>query len=118
DGIDVKAIFPPKAGITGKRNTQNQLRLVLSAPVSDSRRNLVYSLSIQSALYQQTRNPPGSLTGAMVVIAEDGTILAHPFTDWVGTNINQHPNADQLQSIIKNALGNPAAGIAGQNDSI
>ncbi|MHC5831303.1 MAG: two-component sensor histidine kinase, partial [Nostoc sp.] len=34
DGIDVKAIFPPKAGITGKRNTQNQLRLVLSAPVS------------------------------------------------------------------------------------
>ncbi len=111
DGIDVKAIFPPKAGITGKRNTENQLRLVLSAPVSDSRRNLVYSLSIQSALYQQTRNPPGSLTGAMVVIAENGTILAHPFTDWVGTNINQHPNASQLQSIIKNA-------IAGQNDSI
>ena len=111
DGIDVKAIFPPNTGITGKRNTQNQLRLVLSAPVSDSRRNLVYSLSIQSALYQQIRNPPGSLTGAMVVIAEDGTILAHPLADWVGTNINQHPNASQLKSIIKNA-------IAGQNDSI
>jgi len=111
DGIDVKAIFPPKAGITGKRNTQNQLQVVLSAPVSDSRKNLVYSLSIQSALSQQTRNPPGSLTGAMVVIAEDGTILAHPFTDWVGTNINQHPNAPQLKSIIKHA-------IAGQNNSI
>ncbi|MFS0518800.1 ATP-binding protein [Nostoc sp. UIC 10607] len=111
DGIDIKAIFPPKVGVTGKRNTQNQLQLVLSAPVSDSRKNLVYSLSIQSALYQQTRNPPGSLTGAMVVIAEDGTILAHPFTNWVGTNINQHPNASQLKSIIKNA-------IAGRNDSI
>ncbi|MDF5738032.1 MULTISPECIES: sensor histidine kinase [unclassified Nostoc] len=111
DGIDVKAIFPPKAGITGKRNTQNQLRLMLSAPVSDSRRNSVYSLSIQSALYQQTINRPGSLTGAMVVIAEDGTILAHPLTDWVGTNINQHPNASQLRSMIKNA-------IAGRNDSI
>ncbi|BBD64986.1 integral membrane sensor signal transduction histidine kinase [Nostoc commune NIES-4072] len=111
DGIDVKAIFPPKAGITGKRNTQNQLQVVLSAPVFDSRKNLVYSLSIQSALYQKTRNPPGSLTGAMVVIAEDGTILAHPFTDWVGTNINQHPNASQLKSIIKHA-------IAGQNNSI
>ena len=111
DGIDVKAIFPPKAGITGKRNTQNQLQVVLSAPVSNSPRNLVYSLSIQSALYQKTRNPPGSLTGAMVVIAEDGTILAHPFTDWVGTNINQHPNASQLKSIIKNA-------VAGRNDSI
>ncbi|MCC5646418.1 two-component sensor histidine kinase [Nostoc sp. CHAB 5824] len=111
DGIDVKAIFPPKVGITGKRNTQNQLQVVLSAPVSDSQRNSIYSLSIQSALYQQTKNPPGSLTGAMVVIAEDGTILAHPFTDWVGTNINQHPNASQLKSIIKNA-------ITGRNDSI
>ncbi|MEH2326156.1 MAG: ATP-binding protein [Nostoc sp.] len=110
DGIDVKAIFPPKSGITGKRNAQNQLQVVLSAPVSDRRKNL-YSLNIQSALSQQTRNAPGSLTGAMVVIAEDGTILAHPFTDWVGTNINQHPNASQLKSIIKNA-------IAGQNNSI
>ncbi|MBN3926749.1 ATP-binding protein [Nostoc sp. NMS4] len=111
DGIDVKTIFPPKAGITGKRNAQNQLQIVLSAPVSDSRRNSVYSLSIQSALYQQTRNPPGSLTGAMVVIAEDGTILAHPFTEWVGTNINQHPHASEIQSIIKNA-------ITGKNDSV
>ncbi|MEH1942749.1 MAG: ATP-binding protein [Nostoc sp.] len=111
DGIDVKASFPPKTGITGKRNTQNQLQVVLSAPVSDSRKNLVYSLSIQSALYQQTRNAPGSLTGAMVVIAEDGTILAHPLTDWVGTNINQRSNSSQLKSIIKNA-------IAGQNDSV
>ncbi|MBD2245652.1 ATP-binding protein [Nostoc sp. FACHB-888] len=111
DGIDVKAIFPPKTGMTGKINAQNQLQVVLSAPVSDSQKNLVYSLSIQSALYQQIRNPPGSLTGAMVVIAEDGTVLAHPFTDWVGTNINQHPNASQLKSIIKNA-------IAGQKSSI
>ncbi|MEH2203351.1 MAG: ATP-binding protein [Nostoc sp.] len=111
DGVDVKAIFPSKAGTTGKRNAQNQLQVVLSAPVSDSRRNSIYSLSIQSALYQQTRNPPGSLTGAMVVIAEDGTILAHPFTDWVGTNITQHPHASQIKSIIKNA-------ITGKNDSI
>ncbi len=111
EGIDVKTLIPSKAGITGKRNTQNQLRLVLSAPVFDSRRNLVYSLSIQSALSQKTSNPPGSLTGAMVVITEDGTILAHPFINWVGTNISQHRNASQLKSIIKNA-------ISGRNDSI
>ncbi|RCJ27333.1 two-component sensor histidine kinase [Nostoc sp. ATCC 43529] len=111
DGIDVKAVFPPKSGMTGKRNSQNQLQLVLSAPVSNGRTKLVYSLSIKSALYQKTTNRPGSLTGAMVVIAEDGTILAHPLTGWVGTNIKQHPNASQLKSIIKNA-------IAGRNDSI
>ncbi|MBD2518225.1 two-component sensor histidine kinase [Nostoc sp. FACHB-973] len=111
DGIDVKPIFPPKSGMTGKRNSQNQLQLVLSAPVYDRRGNVVYSLSIQSALYQKTINRPGSLTGAMVVIAEDGTILAHPLTGWVGTNIEQHPNASQLKSIIKNA-------ITGRKDSI
>ncbi|MEH2069846.1 MAG: ATP-binding protein [Nostoc sp.] len=110
DGVDVKAIFPSKSGMTGKRNNQNLLQLVLTAPVYDRRGNLAYSLSIQSALYQKTVNRPGSLTGAMVVIAEDGTILAHPLTNWVGTNIKQHPNASQLQSIIKNA-------IAGRNDS-
>ncbi|MFN6482567.1 MULTISPECIES: ATP-binding protein [unclassified Nostoc] len=118
DGIYVKAILPPKAGMTGKRNTQNQLQLVLSTPIFDKQKNSVYSLSIQSAFSEQTRNPPGSLKGAMVVIAEDGTILAHPFTDWVGTNINQHPNSSQLKSIIKNALGQPNPGIAGLNDSI
>lgn len=111
DGVDVKAVFPPKSGMTGQRNSQNQLQLVLSAPVYDRQRNLVYSLSIKSALYQKTQNRPGSLTGAMVVIAEDGTILAHPLTGWVGTNIEQHPNASQLRSIIKNA-------ITGRNDSI
>jgi two-component system, NarL family, sensor histidine kinase BarA len=111
EGIDVKIIFPPKTGVTGKRNTQNQLQVVLSAPVSDRQKNSIYSLSIQSALYQKTINPPGSLTGAMIVLAEDGTILAHPFPNWVGTNINQHPYTSQFQSIIKNA-------IAGRNDSI
>ncbi|WP_414571308.1 ATP-binding protein [Nostoc sp. CCY 9925] len=111
DGVDVKAVFPPKSGMTGKRNSQNQLQLVLSAPVYDRRQNLVYSLSIKSALYQKTTNRPGSLTGAMVVIAEDGTILAHPLTGWVGSNIEEHPNASQFKSIIKNA-------ISGRKDSI
>jgi two-component system, NarL family, sensor histidine kinase BarA len=111
DGIDVKTIFPPKTGMTGNRNTRNQLQLVLSAPIYDRQGNLVYSLSIKSALYQKTINRPGSLTGEMVIIAEDGTIVAHPLTGWIGTNIAQHRNATQLQSIIKNA-------ISGRNNSI
>ncbi|MDZ8184160.1 MAG: ATP-binding protein [Nostoc sp. ChiSLP02] len=111
DKIDVKAVFPPNAGITGNKNAQNQLQLVLTAPVYDRQGNLAYSLSIKSAIYQKTINRPGSLTGAMVAIAEDGTILAHPLTGWVGTNIEQHPNASQLKTIIKNA-------VTGRNDSI
>ncbi|MBW4688208.1 MAG: two-component sensor histidine kinase [Komarekiella atlantica HA4396-MV6] len=111
DGIDIKAIPPPKEGTTGKKTTQNQPQLLLSAPVYNRRGNLVYTLSIQSTLHQQTENQPGSLTGSIVVIAENGTILAHPLKNWLGTNIEQHANASRLKSIIKKA-------IAGQKDSI
>ncbi|QSJ19998.1 two-component sensor histidine kinase [Nostoc sp. UHCC 0702] len=111
DGVDVKTILPPKAGITGQRNTHNQLELVLSAPVYNQTGQLKYTLSLQSALYQKTHYQPGSLTGSMLVIAEDGTILAHPLPERVGTNIKQHPDASQLQSIVKNA-------IAAQNNSL
>ena len=106
DGIDVKTIPPPKAGITGPRDPQNQLQLVLSAPVYNRSGQLLYGLSLQSALYKQTRNQPGSLAGSMLVIAEDGTILAHPSAERVGSNIKQHPDAKRLQHIVKNALTN------------
>ncbi|BAZ30890.1 integral membrane sensor signal transduction histidine kinase [Cylindrospermum sp. NIES-4074] len=110
DEVDVKAILPPKPGTTGQRNTQNQLQLLLSAPVYNRYGNLVSTLSLQTSLHQQIKNQPGSLTGSMVVIAEDGTILAHPLAVRVGTNIQDSPNAAQLKSIVKNA-------ITGRNDS-
>ncbi|MFN6570872.1 ATP-binding protein [Dendronalium sp. ChiSLP03b] len=120
DGVDVKTILPPKAGTTGQRNPENQLQLVLSAPVYNQTGQLQYALSLQSALYQQTRiqPQPGSLTGSMLVIAEDGTILAHPSIQRVGTNIKQHPDASRLQNIVKDALAHPVTGITEQNNAI
>lgn len=108
--IEVEAISPSNVGKTGK-NTQNQLQLLLSAPVNDRFGNLHYTLRIKSALHQQTRNKRGVLTGSTVVIAEDGTILAHPLTDRVGTNIKEHPDASRLKKILKRA-------IAGKRDSV
>ncbi|OUL25220.1 ATP-binding protein [Nostoc sp. 106C] len=102
-GVDITAILPPKAGTTGSRDPQNQLRLLMSAPVFNSAGQLLYSLSLQSALYQQTTKQPGSLTGSLVVIAEDGTILAHPLPERVGSNIQQYSDASQLRRIIQNA---------------
>ncbi len=55
DGIDVKTIPPPKSGITGKRIHENQLQVVLSAPVSNRWRNLVYALSLKSSLYKKPK---------------------------------------------------------------
>ncbi|BAY13171.1 sensor histidine kinase [Calothrix sp. NIES-2098] len=110
-GVEITTILPPKAGTTGSRDPQNQLQVLLSAPVYDNAGQLLYSLSLQSALYQQTIKPPGSLTGSLLVIAEDGTILAHPLPERVGNNIQQYRESSQLQSLIKKAN-------IGQRDSI
>ncbi|WP_016949534.1 sensor histidine kinase [Anabaena sp. PCC 7108] len=109
--VEIQAILPPKAGTTGKKHTDNQLQLLLSAPVYNRRGNLAYALILQTTLHQKTTNQPGSLTGSLVVIAENGTILAHPLPERVGTNIKNYSDAKQLKSLIQNA-------VAGRNDSI
>ncbi|MBD2293596.1 two-component sensor histidine kinase [Anabaena sphaerica FACHB-251] len=111
DEIKITAISSPKPGMTGKRNPKNQLQLLLSAPVYNQRGNLAYALIIKTTLHRQIENKQGSLIGALVVIGEDGTILAHPSLETVGTNIKNYADAQQLQSVIKNAL-------QGNNDSI
>lgn len=111
DEIEVQAISPSMLGKTGKKDSINQLQLLLSAPVYDRYGNLHYALRIKTALHQQIKNKRGSLTGSTVVIAEDGTILAHPITARVGTNIKQHPDASRLKSILKRA-------IKGKRDSV
>jgi signal transduction histidine kinase len=108
--ISTKVILPPQSGTTGQRDSQNQLRLLFSTPVFDRQGNLAYSLNLQTTLYQTTAKPPGSLTGSLVVIAEDGTILAHPLAERIGTNIQNHPDAKKLKNLVKNA-------ISGRNDS-
>ncbi|MBI1242821.1 sensor histidine kinase [Umezakia ovalisporum] len=109
--IAIKKILPPKAGTTGKKNPHNQLQLLLSTPVYSRTGKLLYTLSIQSAVYKQTKNQPGSLTGSTLVIAENGMILAHPSIELVGSNIQEDPDAVELQRIIKNA-------ITGESNSI
>ncbi|UKO98493.1 sensor histidine kinase [Nostoc sp. UHCC 0870] len=111
NGVDIKSIPPPQSGTTGQKRPQKQLGLVILAPVYNRSGQLRYALSLQSALYEQTKNKPGSLTGSTLVIAEDGTILAHPLAELVGSNIREHPDAAQLKSILKNA-------IAGKRESI
>lgn len=111
NGVEISSIAPPKPGTTGPRNPEDQLQLLLATSVYNTSKQLKYTLTLQSSLYRQTRNQPGSLAGSTIVIAEDGTILAHPLADLMGTNIKEHSDANQVQSIIKNA-------IAGRNEPI
>jgi len=108
--VDIQFILPPAAGKTGKRDKQNQLQLFLSVPVANQRGNLAYRLSIKTTLYQQTPNHQGSLTGSLVVISEDGRVLAHLLPERIGTNIKNYPDVERIQAIVKDAL-------AGSNNS-
>ncbi len=83
-----------------------QLMLWLTAPVYDRQGSLRYALSVKSAILAQDIVTPGSLEGYPVVIDQDGTILAHPFVQRVGRNINQMPDAPRLSKLIENALAN------------
>jgi len=107
--VQVKAILPQNQSSKSleqksSSKSRNQLILVFSAPVYDRSNQLRYALSIESALLQQERAQPGSFAGSTVVIDQDGTILAHPFTDRVGRNIEQESDAARLKLLMKDAI--------------
>jgi two-component system, NarL family, sensor histidine kinase BarA len=104
-GISIDPIVPRKTVTSAIGEGTNQLKLLLSAPVLDGAGKLRYILSLQSAALQQpTKQVSGVFVGATIVIAEDGTILAHPIAESVGTNIASHPDALKLKKIVKNAI--------------
>jgi signal transduction histidine kinase len=86
------------------QHSLGQLQLVLSAPVYNDRGRLAYSLNVLSALHQKDRDKPGLLAGSTIAIDQNGTILAHPIAERIGRNIAWEPDAEQLQSILKNAI--------------
>jgi two-component system, NarL family, sensor histidine kinase BarA len=106
-GIQTKVITPPQ-NYTNINNAdptlQNQLQLLLSAPVYSLDGELLYVLSIQSELQEKVRQQPGLFIGSSVIISEDGTILAHPISTRIGTNIDQHVDASRLKKIVRNAI--------------
>ncbi|MGF1539806.1 MAG: ATP-binding protein [Pleurocapsa sp.] len=111
--INVKLLLPSLSVLTDVNNTrenpfQKQLKLWLSAPVYDRSGRLRYALSVKSAILDQERVEPGSLEGYPVVIDQNGFILAHPFVQRVGRNIKQMPDAQRLDSILRNAIANRA----------
>ncbi|HLP89207.1 MAG TPA: ATP-binding protein [Nostocaceae cyanobacterium] len=102
--IDIRIIPPPKTGTTGQRDDKNQLKILLSTPIYNQRGNLAHVLKLQTTLYQNTSKAPGSLIGSLMVIDENGVILAHPLSERIGTNIEDHPDAERLNSLVKNAI--------------
>ncbi|WP_144872997.1 sensor histidine kinase [Hyella patelloides] len=106
--VHVKLLLPPQSLTSkptlGQQPSQNQLKLWLTAPVYDRNGRLRYALSVQSAILNQEKVEPGSLEGYPVVINQNGVILAHPFSQRVGRNIRQMPDAKRLGSLLQNAI--------------
>lgn len=75
---------------------QKQLQLLLSAPVYDAAGQISYVLRMQSALRPEevTEHHIGRIADSTVIIAENGTILAHPDKKRIGSNISQEANAE------------------------
>ena len=109
--VDVKLLLPSTSLLRDSEEASEnplgrQLKLWLTAPVYDNKGNLRYALSVKSAILTQEIIEPGSLEGYPVVIDQDGTILAHPFVQRVGRNINQMPDDQRLTELMENAIAN------------
>jgi signal transduction histidine kinase len=115
--IDIKLLQPFVSSSNTLRednfsSTINQLVLWFSAPVYDRYTGqLRYVLSVKAAILSREEVEPGSLDGYAVVIDREGNILAHPYIQRIGQNINQMPDALRLQSLLNNA-------IRGKSDSL
>ena len=104
--IQVQLVFAPSSPTT------TPMQLVLSAPVYDSGLQRRYALTMQSILSSQSNNSESAkvtTAASTVIIAENGTIIAHPTAELVGKNISQQPNSLLWKMIISKA-------IARQND--
>lgn len=103
--VQTLPILSPKNKQNRLENKPSKLDINLSSPVYDTQGKLRYTLSMQSQLlHDKIKNNPKLLTDSTVVIAENGTILAHPTFQRVGTNIAEHADGKKLQQIVKNAI--------------
>ncbi|BAY83189.1 integral membrane sensor signal transduction histidine kinase [Calothrix parasitica NIES-267] len=103
--VQNEPILSPKVKINSLENQSSKLALNLSSPVYDTQGESRYTLSMKSQLmHEKIKNNPQFLTSFTVVIAQNGTILAHPIFQRVGTNIAEHADGKKLQKIVKDAV--------------
>ncbi len=103
--VQIEPILPKTSRTNSLKDRASKLELNLSSPVYDTQGKLRYTLSMQSQLlYDKIKKDPGFLTGSTVIISENGTILAHPIFQRVGTNISEHADGKKLRNVVKNAI--------------
>jgi len=106
--IQIQSVFAPTLP------ANQQMQLLLSAPVYDETMKLRYVLKMQSILSSQTairESDLKAMADATVVIAENGTIIVHPLVERVGKNISQEPNPTLWKQTIGKAIAQQDDGL-------
>ena len=100
--VQTEPILSPKVKRNSLENQSSKLALNLSSPIYDTQGESRYTLSMKSQLmHEKIKNNPQFLTSSTVVIAQNGTILAHPIFQRVGTNIAEHADGKKLKKLSK-----------------
>jgi len=80
------------------------LNVIAETPVYGSNNAPRYVLRAYAQLSQIESVDFKSLLGYTLIVREDGTILAHPDSEKVGTNVSNREEGDRFESAVKNAL--------------
>ncbi len=119
--IQVDVILPTTTAEQSPKSpqveSQNQLKLWLTAPVYDLDNELRYTLTVKSAILDPEFQKPGSLDGYPVVINEKGVILTHRVPQRIERNIKQLLDNDSQQLLDNNSLEKFLDKIAKQPDT-
>lgn len=89
-----------------------RLNLTFSVPIYDREGNLSQILHVKTSLLKDKsatlrkspKSPKSPRSPSIVIINQEGIILAHPNPNIVGKNIRQMPDAERLKSTLRNAL--------------
>ena len=98
--IQIQSVFAPIS------SAKKQMQLILAAPIYNNAGQLRYALKMQSVLSDRDSNKESNVetTTTTVVIAENGTIIAHPLMERVGGNIRQEPDPELWKKLVSNAI--------------
>ncbi|MDX2096348.1 MAG: ATP-binding protein [Leptolyngbyaceae cyanobacterium bins.59] len=83
-----------------------QISLVMGIPIYDSAgqlRSALTALVVIESPNSMEYSPP-SLSGATLILDQSGTILSHPQTQKIGQTIQQEPDGEELQKILRQLL--------------
>lgn len=104
DRFQVKRLIVDLQSLSQEPDSGGELNVIVETPVYDGADALRYVLRAHAQLAQIESVDLKSLLGYTLIVRADGTILAHPDAEKVGTNIRDGKESDRFENAVSNAL--------------